>query len=310
MMKPKLRSSPIRRRAWVGALLLGGLLSNAIANAETLCRHPGDQSRAEALYTQAQQQPGTADAVKWLEQAIALCPGVFQSRHALANTLLQLQRYPEAEAAANEAIAAAKPTAWENQLAGWVLVAEVQQGQGRWGDAKATYEVNARALLQPPKGPARVAPDWFNQSYAAFEDALAQRGGLKAGEIAGVFRKARATNAVPRIALRVEFAYDSAALTPQGQAQLAEVAKAIADESVREYAFQVSGHTDERGTDHYNQNLSERRAQAAVAELVRLQPGLGSRLRPEGRGKKQPRIANAADEAQHAVNRRVEFEAK
>ncbi len=312
-MKPKRCSPTVGRPARVGALLLVGLLSGAIAHAQTLCRNPSDQPRAEQLYQQARQQPGTAEAVQRLQESIALCPGVFQTRHALASTLLQLKRYPEAESAANEAIAAADPKDWEKRLAGWVLVAEARRGQGRWGEAKATFDVNARALLQPPDGskePARIAPPWFNEAYAAFENALAERGGLKAGEIVGVFRSVKSTGAAPRIALRVEFDYDQATLTAQGQEQLREVAQAMGDEAARAFSFQVIGHTDERGTPEYNQSLSERRARAAVAELNRVQPGLGQRLHPEGRGKKEPRVPSAADETQHAANRRVEFEAK
>ncbi|MEI2806927.1 MAG: OmpA family protein [Albidovulum sp.] len=304
-MKPKRRSPAVGRRARVVALLLGGLSLGAGASAETLCRNPADQSRAEALYMQAQQRPKTAEAVTSLQESIELCPGIFQSRYALADTLLQQKRYAEAETAANQAISTADPKDWEKRLAGWVLVANAQSGQGRWGEAKAIFDVNARALLQ-----SRVAPPWFNRAYADFEEALAARKGLKANEITGVFRSQRLTGAAPRIALRVEFDYDKATLTAQGQAQLQEVARAMDDEAARAFSFRVIGHTDERGTPEYNQNLSERRAQAAVAELSRLQPGLGQRLHPEGRGQNAPRIPHAADEAQHAVNRRVEFEAK
>lgn len=311
-MKPK-RHSSIGQWARISGLLLGGLLGSAAADAQTLCGNPGDQPRAEQLYRQAQQQPGTDGAVQQLQESIALCPGVFQSRYALAETLLRLKRYTDAESAANDAIAAADPNDWEKRLAGWTLVAEAQRGQGRWGEAKATFDVNVRALLQPPNGskePVRIAPPWFNETYAAFENALAKQGGLKAGEIAGVFRSARSTGAAPRVALRVEFDYDKATLTSQGQAQLREVAQAMSDEAIRTFPFRVIGHTDERGSDEYNQGLSERRAQTIVAELNRLQPGLRQRLHPEGRGKKEPRIPNAIDETQHAANRRVEFEAQ
>ena len=82
------------------------------------------------------------------------------------------------------------------------------------------------------------------------------------------------------------------------------------DESFRSFSFQVIGHADERGDDDYNQGLSERRAQTALAELVRLQPGLGARLNAEGRGEREPRIPNAVSADQHATNRRVEFEIK
>mgnify|MGYP000925250232 CR=1 FL=1 len=37
---------------------------SAAADAQTLCGNPGDQPRAEQLYRQAQQQPGTDGAVQ------------------------------------------------------------------------------------------------------------------------------------------------------------------------------------------------------------------------------------------------------
>lgn len=307
-MKPNFRLSTCKQWVWISVLLLSGLLNHTAANAQTLCRNPSDQSRAEALYRQAQQQPGTTAAVQWLQESIELCPGVFQTQFALADTLLKLKRYPEAEAAANGAIAAADPENLENQLAGYVLVAKAQRGQGNWGGAKMTYDEKARKLLQPDKGSMRTAPPWFNQEYIAFENALADRGGLKADEIDRVFRSLRTTGAMPRITLRVEFDYDKATLTPQGQAQLRELAQTMGDGATRAFSFKVIGHTDERGVPEYNQGLSERRAQAVVVELNRLQPGLKQRLHPEGKGKREPRILNATDEAQHAVNRRVEFE--
>ncbi len=312
-MKPIPHSPAIKQRAQASALVLAGLLSSAAAHAQTLCKNPGDQPRAEALYQQAQQQPGTAEAVERLQESIALCPGVFQTRYALADTLLQLKRYAEAEAAANEAISAADPQNWEKRLTGWMVVAEAQRGQGRWGDAKATYDVYARALLQPPNGskePARVTPPWFNEAYTAFENALAERGGLKVDEIASVFRSMRSPGVKPRIVLRVEFDSNSAKLKPQGQAQLREIAQAMSEEPTRGFSFQVIGHTDEVGQPEPNQRLSERRAKSVVAELNRLQPGLGQRLHPEGRGEGEPLIPNATAKTQHAVNRRVEFEAK
>ncbi len=316
-MKLKSGLAAVRQSLWISVLLVGGGgLSSAIAIGQTpiLCKNPGDQPRAETLYQQAQKQPDTTEAgqqaVQQLRESIALCPGVFQSRYALADRLLKLKQYAEAETAAGDAISAADPKDWEKQLASWVLVAEAQRGREDWASAKDTYDRTARALLKPPKGSARIAPPWFSEAYAAFEKALAERGGLTAKEIASVFRSMRQTGAMPRIHVRVEFDYDKATLRPEGQAQLREVAQAMQDEASRSFTFQVIGHTDERGTDDYNQNLSERRAQAALAELKRLQPELATRLMAAGRGKREPLTPNATDKAQHATNRRVEFEAK
>jgi peptidoglycan-associated lipoprotein len=67
----------------------------------------------------------------------------------------------------------------------------------------------------------------------------------------------------------------------------------------------IEGHTDERGTDVYNNRLGERRAAAAYDYL--LQQGLpSSQLQTVSRGEKQP-ADNAQTETAYAHNRRVEF---
>jgi outer membrane protein OmpA-like peptidoglycan-associated protein len=67
----------------------------------------------------------------------------------------------------------------------------------------------------------------------------------------------------------------------------------------------VNGHTDDVGTDEYNQKLSERRAEAVRRYL------LDAGVPPEimtvtGWGKRKPRV-DGASEAARAKNRRVEL---
>ncbi len=66
----------------------------------------------------------------------------------------------------------------------------------------------------------------------------------------------------------------------------------------------IVGHTDARGTDSYNMNLSDRRAAAARAYLV-AQGVESSRIRTTGRGEAEPVASNETD-AGRAQNRRVE----
>jgi outer membrane protein OmpA-like peptidoglycan-associated protein len=67
----------------------------------------------------------------------------------------------------------------------------------------------------------------------------------------------------------------------------------------------VQGHTDEIGTDAWNQKLSEERAETIVKVLVKL--GVPSkRLDAEGFGKTRPRV-DGTSEAARQQNRRVEF---
>lgn len=72
-----------------------------------------------------------------------------------------------------------------------------------------------------------------------------------------------------------------------------------------EINFSVEGHTDSDGDDTSNQTLSERRAQAVVAELVKM--GIASdRFTSKGRGESKPVGPNNTAEGK-AANRRVEF---
>ena len=75
-------------------------------------------------------------------------------------------------------------------------------------------------------------------------------------------------------------------------------------------------HTDERGTDAYNINLSDRRAKSVVDYLIK--NGVDKdRLSSKGYGETQPRVAPEAiakmatdreKEAAHQENRRTEFQ--
>ncbi len=100
----------------------------------------------------------------------------------------------------------------------------------------------------------------------------------------------------------VSFDYDSAAIKPAFRDTLDKLADLL-----RKYdrtMVHVVGHTDSRGTDAYNQSLSERRARAVMDYLVsRGVPA--ERLRSEGRGEREPRDTNAT-EAGRQLNRRVE----
>ncbi len=72
-----------------------------------------------------------------------------------------------------------------------------------------------------------------------------------------------------------------------------------------EVKVDINAHTDDIGSDHFNQELSEKRASSVVQYLVQIgiEPG---RLIPHGLGEAQPIGSNATEEGR-ALNRRVEF---
>ncbi len=101
--------------------------------------------------------------------------------------------------------------------------------------------------------------------------------------------------------LLITFDLGSDRLSQQAQANLREFAKAMSDPALKDTQFNVDGHTDARGSDRLNNELSERRAEVVVQFLKEL--GIDeSRLQPHGYGKSRPR----ADDPFAAINRRVE----
>ncbi|GAA0744720.1 OmpA family protein [Dactylosporangium roseum] len=101
----------------------------------------------------------------------------------------------------------------------------------------------------------------------------------------------------------VEFENNSATLTQQGQAVVANVASILkANPAVR---VSIEGHTDLRGTPDHNQVLSEARAKTVLETLVSL--GIApDRLTSKGFGESRPKVPGTDDPA-NAINRRVEF---
>jgi outer membrane protein OmpA-like peptidoglycan-associated protein len=72
---------------------------------------------------------------------------------------------------------------------------------------------------------------------------------------------------LPKINLTIEFEYNSDRPTPAGMQQLGALGDALRDPSLQSFRFMLAGHTDARGSDAYNQGLSERRA-AAVQRFL------------------------------------------
>ena len=101
--------------------------------------------------------------------------------------------------------------------------------------------------------------------------------------------------------LTVEFAFDSAEITGVAFQEMLDLLKFL-----REYPSTnavIEGHSDSRGAEDYNLNLSQRRAAAVVQALTN--SGIaGSRLSPKGFGESQP-IASNDTEAGRQKNRRV-----
>lgn len=100
----------------------------------------------------------------------------------------------------------------------------------------------------------------------------------------------------------IGFDYDSDKIRPQSRPLIEALADAL--RGVDAARIEIVGHSSSEGSEAYNLDLSQRRAQSVVAALAGLGLDAG-RLGASGRGEAEP-IASNVDEAGRALNRRVE----
>jgi outer membrane protein OmpA-like peptidoglycan-associated protein len=100
----------------------------------------------------------------------------------------------------------------------------------------------------------------------------------------------------------VTFAYDSATVQPQFQTALDQVATTLRD--YPSTYIDIYGHTDSRGSDVYNQGLSERRASGVQSYLSSRGVQI-ARMATRGYGETALKCPETNDEA-YRCNRRVE----
>ena len=102
------------------------------------------------------------------------------------------------------------------------------------------------------------------------------------------------------------FDFDKHNIKPQAAFELDKLVELMKKNP--EMIIKVEGHTDNRGSDAYNQNLSERRATSTVQYVI--SKGIAKdRISGEGFGESRPAVACGANctEAEHQQNRRSDF---
>ncbi|ATX80379.1 Outer membrane protein OmpA [Mariprofundus aestuarium] len=103
---------------------------------------------------------------------------------------------------------------------------------------------------------------------------------------------------------KLNFLSGSAVIPPEGYALLDSAIKSI--EIFPSRSVRVEGHTDFMGANEYNQELSERRANAVREYLLLQMPNSDSRFSAIGHGEEKP-IANNETAAGRTKNRRIDI---
>lgn len=104
----------------------------------------------------------------------------------------------------------------------------------------------------------------------------------------------------------INFEYNKSNITQEGAFELDKLVQVMKNNNAM--VIFVKAHTDNRGSDKYNMDLSERRAKSTVQYVI--SKGIdASRITGKGFGESEPKVdcKEACTEEQHAENRRSEF---
>ena len=235
------------------------------------------------------------------------CPDEFKAVEKLKNDAYEVYwacRTNEAIAMANEAAKRANALCPKKVAAPTVSLsaspASIQQGQCTtltWSSANASNATIDQGVGSvSPSGSRQVCP----RSTTQYTIAAAGEGGSRSASTTVTV----AAKVIDRLTLHVNFDFDKATIRDP---DIAELRKAV--DFVKRYSgykISIEGHTDNIGSEQYNQRLSERRAAAVKEHLLKHGVADGARLKTKGYGESKP-IADNSTETGRFENRRVEI---
>lgn len=152
--------------------------------------------------------------------------------------------------------------------------------------------------LHPNEAGAELAtagrrPGSVPKGFSSLDDLLSQTGPL------------RSDTAPILMPTDLLFDYDNAELRVQAVESLRKLGTLI--QRNPQATFNIEGHTDSFGTDHYNMDLSLRRADAVKAWLVRIMGINSTRIEAKGYGRTRLLAPSSGTIEQQQINRRVEI---
>lgn len=187
------------------------------------------------------------------------------------------------------------------------LLGDIAHDRKVYGEATRYYQ-EALDLIHDTQ--ATSAPPAREIIQALFKKAETSR--LLATEYVALSRSVRARSFVPQQqALPITFVYNSTEFDTKGQEAVADLLRLLQEQQPPPQAITLIGHTDPQGSDAYNLQLSERRAEAVKVYLEREYRG---RIRTAGHGKREPYQPDDpqkyTQEELYRLHRRVEIQFK
>jgi len=166
----------------------------------------------------------------------------------------------------------------------------------------AVAQAQTEDVQKPPDTlPAGVKREILNLKYEVKD---------LAGQVQDLNIEETATEVHIELAADILFDFDKAEILPKAKETLKQVAKIIQEKA--KGGVSIEGHTDTKGSDAYNQKLSERRASAVKDWLVKKEGLINVKFATRGFGAKKPVASNTKtdgsdDPEGRQKNRRVEI---
>lgn len=264
------------------------------ASLATDCRLGAD------YYRRARSESEPQQIIEWLQRSAQVCPN-FNAFYMLGLIYNQQEENESAITAFRQARSRAVSPKSE-------ALALAREGETLARTGQLTQALQALELAKRFH-PAPV-PAWLEASLKRTRVKIHQSI-IAASDIALVLKSGTQYSRDGRFAVRpalnlpVHFDYDRADLNSAGTRQVVELGRALSGPAMQQWSFLLVGHTDRRGTQAYNQTLSENRADTVRLELQRRFPALAGRLETSGRGETEL-LYNGDSEEDHMLNRRVQ----
>lgn len=176
----------------------------------------------------------------------------------------------------------------------------------------AALALTATAVLAQQAGVKVTDLVWPAPKDLIFKiDDLAGASGAIAGKVTDLQIKETTTEIKIDLAADVLFDFDKSTLRPSARTALKQVASIIRD-NAKGHIVKIDGYTDSKGSDPYNQRLSDRRAASVKSWLIAKEGLSNVNFESEGFGAKNPVAPNTNPDGSdnpdgRQKNRRVEI---
>jgi len=268
-----------------GVLLAATVLASAAAPAAT----------CQDIYAAAEKAEGVSALLPLYDAAVAAADCDEAFRRALGRRVATaMVAEVEAQVAAGATLASQEPTLQQSLVYSrlWQVLAtlgDIAGGRGDYTAAARRYQDALEMIDDPETGdapPVEVIAQIFRQAESArlLADAYVESPRNRAGEPTGLGAAGIRGFQVTKVAVPITFVTAEATFTDQGAKAADDLFLTLQSEGMP--AITLVGHTDPRGGEAYNQELSERRVAAVRAYL--LSRGYTGAIATEAKGETQP----------------------